>query len=144
MCDTATHILQRYFITGAMISNLPVKYTWRYGSHQSVPNPTLHFITAKPTSIGVNTLRSRKMDAISQTTHSNAFSGIKMFQFRLKFHWSLFQRVNILALVQIMAWRLFGIYASLGLNEWHGYTITFTKNSGVYLLIHALSSAVFS
>ena len=40
-----------------------------------------------------------KMDAISQTTYSSGFSWIKMFEFRLKFQWSLFLRV------QIMAWR---------------------------------------
>ena len=34
-----------------------------------------------------------KMAAISQTTLSIAFSWMKMFEFRLNFHWSLFQRV---------------------------------------------------
>ena len=36
-----------------------------------------------------------KMDAISQTTFSNAFSWMKMFECRLKFHWSLFLRVQL-------------------------------------------------
>ena len=36
-----------------------------------------------------------KMDAISQTTCSSAFSGMKMFEFRLRFHWSLFRRVQL-------------------------------------------------
>ena len=36
-----------------------------------------------------------KMDAISQTTFSNAFSRMKMFEYRLKFHWSLFPRVRL-------------------------------------------------
>ena len=31
-----------------------------------------------------------KMDAISQTTFSNAFSWMKMYECRLRFHWSLF------------------------------------------------------
>ena len=35
-----------------------------------------------------------KMDAISQTTFSKAFSWMKIFEFRLKFHWSLFPRVQ--------------------------------------------------
>ena len=43
----------------------------------------------------INTLRPRQMDAISQTTFSNAFSWTKMFEFRLKFHWSLFPRVQL-------------------------------------------------
>ena len=34
-----------------------------------------------------------KMAAFSQTTLSNAFSWMKILEFRLKFHWSLFLRV---------------------------------------------------
>ena len=36
-----------------------------------------------------------KMDAISQTTFSSAFSWMKMFEFQLKFHWSLFLKVQL-------------------------------------------------
>ena len=36
-----------------------------------------------------------KMAAISQTTFSSAFSWMKMFEFRLKFHWSLFLRAQL-------------------------------------------------
>ena len=43
----------------------------------------------------LNSLRPRQMDAISQTPFSNAFSWMKMFEFRLKFHWSLFPRVQL-------------------------------------------------
>ena len=43
----------------------------------------------------VNILRPWQMDAISQTTFSNVFSWMKMFEFRLKFHWSLFPRVQL-------------------------------------------------
>ena len=46
-----------------------------------------------------------KMAAVSQMTHSNAFSLMKILEFRLRFHWSLFLRVQ---LVQIMAWRRSG------------------------------------
>ena len=57
----------------------------------------------------LNSLRPRQMDAISQTTFSNAFSWMKMFEFRLKFHWVKFLAKgpinNIPAMVQIMAWR---------------------------------------
>ena len=41
----------------------------------------------------LNTLRPRQMDALSQTTFSNAFSWMKMLEFRLTFLWSLFLRV---------------------------------------------------
>ena len=74
------------------------------------------------------------MDAISQTTFRSAFSWMKMFEFRLKFHWSLFLRVQLtifrhrfrkwLGAVQATShylnqWWLDyrRIYASLGLNE---------------------------
>ena len=36
-----------------------------------------------------------KMAAVSQTTLSNALSWMKMLEFRLKFHWSLFLRVQL-------------------------------------------------
>ena len=36
-----------------------------------------------------------KMAAIFQTTLSNAFSWMKMYKFRLRFHWSLFPRVQL-------------------------------------------------
>ena len=35
------------------------------------------------------------MAAIFQTTFSNAFSWLKMFEFRLQFHWNLFPRVKL-------------------------------------------------
>ena len=50
-----------------------------------------------------------KIDAISQKTFWNAFSWMKMNEFCLGFHWSMFLKNvrinNIPALVQIMAWR---------------------------------------
>ena len=55
-----------------------------------------------------NILKLIQMAAIFQTTFSNAFSWMKMYEFRLKFHWSLFIHKgpinNIPALVQIMPW----------------------------------------
>ena len=48
-----------------------------------------------------------EMDAISQTTFSNAFSWMKIFEHRLEFHMKFVPKDpinNILALVQIMAW----------------------------------------
>ena len=48
-----------------------------------------------------------KVASISQTTLSNAFSWMKMFEFRLKFYWSLSLRSDwqYSTLFQIMAWR---------------------------------------
>ena len=36
-----------------------------------------------------------KMDTISQTTFSNVFSWMKMYEFRLRFHWNLFLEVQL-------------------------------------------------
>ena len=36
-----------------------------------------------------------KMAAVSQTTFSDAFSWMKMYEFRLRFHWSLFLRFKL-------------------------------------------------
>ena len=36
-----------------------------------------------------------KMSVISQTTFSNTFSWMKIYEFRFKFHWSLFPRVQL-------------------------------------------------
>ena len=84
--------------------------------------------------IAINTLRPRQMAAIFQTTLSNGFSWIKMYEFRLTFHWNLFLRVELtifqhwfrqwLGAVQATShylnqwWLVYRrIYASLGLNE---------------------------
>ena len=51
----------------------------------------------------VNSLRPRQMAAFSQTTLSNAFSWMKILEFRLKNHWSLFLRV-LLTIFQHWFW----------------------------------------
>ena len=76
-----------------------------------------------------------KMAALSQTTLSTVFSWMKMLEFRLRFHWSLFIRVQLtifqhwfrlwLGAVQVTSHYLnqwwssqpTHIYSSLGLNE---------------------------
>ena len=87
-----------------------------------------------------------KMAAISQTTLSNVFSWMKMLEFRLKVHWSLFIRIQLTIFQYWFRWWLGAdqatshylnqwwldyrrIYASLGLNElkdnwfiWHHFS----------------------
>ena len=75
-----------------------------------------------------------KMAAISQTTFSNAFSGMKMYEVRIRFHWSLFLRLEITIFQHWFRWWLgadqatshylnqwwlayWRIYVSIGLNE---------------------------
>ena len=43
----------------------------------------------------INNLRRRKMTAISQTTFSDAFSWMKIYEFRLTFIWNLFLRAQL-------------------------------------------------
>ena len=53
-------------------------------------------VSQNPAALGVQThLLPIKMDAISQTTFSNAFSLLKSFVFRFQFHWGLFRRVQL-------------------------------------------------
>ena len=60
-----------------------------------------------------------KMAAIFQTTFSNAFSWMKMYEFRFRFHWSLFLRVQLTIYHYLnQGWKVYWrIYVSLGLNE---------------------------
>ena len=62
-----------------------------FGVEQGQPNGgPVYFTHIGITRPGwVDTLRPREMDAISQTTFSSAFSWIKMFEFQLKYHWSV-------------------------------------------------------
>ena len=60
-----------------------------------------------------------KMDAISKTTFSSAFSWMKMFEFRLKFHWGLFLRVQLTIFHHWFRWWLGTVKAtSHCLNQW--------------------------
>ena len=96
-----------------------------------------------------------KWTPFQQTTFSNAFSLMKTFPFRLKFHWSLFLRFqlpifqhwfrysNWLGAVRATShylnqwWLYYGrIYASLGLNELNSTTLGMLMNTtGKSLLI---------
>ena len=60
-----------------------------------------------------------KMAAISQTILSNAFSWMKMFEFRLKFHWKLFLRVQLTIFQHWLRWWL-GAWSAPShyLNQW--------------------------
>ena len=106
----------------------------------------------QPFCLGLNVLTHwgrDNMAAISQTTLSNAFSWMKMFKFRLKFHWSLFLRVQFTIFQHwfrqwlgadqatshyLKQWWLdyWRIYASLGLNELMSSTHALCGLIGVY------------
>ena len=82
----------------------------------------------------VNTLRPKQDGRHFQTTFSNAFSWMKIFNFRLRFPWRLFPRFQLTIFQHWFRWWLgageatshylnqwwsvyWRIYASLGLNE---------------------------
>ena len=83
-----------------------------------------------------------KMAAIFQTTSSNAFSWMKVYEFRSRFHWSLFLRAQLILFQHWFRWWLgagqatshylnqcgsvyWRIYASLGFNELNDNTSPF-------------------
>ena len=55
----------------------------------------MHSCSYIPPGFNIITLRPRQIAAISQTTFSSEFSWIKMYDFRLRFHWSLFLRFEL-------------------------------------------------
>ena len=63
---------------------------------------------------GLTHLLRDKMAVISQTTFSNAFSWMKKFEFWLKFHWSLFLRVQLTITKHWFKWW----HDGLVLNRW--------------------------
>ena len=81
--DLMTHVLQGCFIQTGTIND------W-LNDNNLLMAKTEHQTCYWLTHWGLD-----KMEAISQTTCSIAFSWMKMFEFRLKFHWSLFLRVPL-------------------------------------------------
>ena len=63
--------------------------------HRTVWHSTLTHRYTSPDPTVLTHWGRDKMDAISQTTLSNAISWKKMLEFRLRFHWSLFLRVQL-------------------------------------------------
>ena len=60
-----------------------------------------------------------KMAVIFQTIFSNAFSWMKMFNFRLRFHWIVFPRVQLTIFQHWFRWWLGAVQAtSHYLNQW--------------------------
>ena len=79
-----------------------------------------------------NTLRPRRMAAISRTTFSNTFSWIKMYQFRLRFLWSLFLKLQ-LTIFQ----HCFSIGSDNGLAQHRRQAIIWTNDDPVQRRIYA-------
>ena len=69
--------------------------------------------------------------AISQTTFSNALSWMKMYEFRLRFHWSLFPRIQLTILQHWFRWWPCADQAtSHYLNQrWLEYTDAYMRHS---------------
>ena len=89
-CGPLTHLhrcidISLYYETW---EHVPVH--WRQGKCQLWSN----FFMYRPTVVLTYWGRD-KMAAISQTTFSNGFSWMKMLEFRLRFHWSLFLRFQL-------------------------------------------------
>ena len=103
-------------------------------SYQDFSNGTFKTTAISPRGQWVNTLRPRQNTYHFQKIFWNAFSWMKMHKFRLRFHWSLFPRVQLtifrhwfrlwlsadqLTNHYLNQWWLvyWCVYASLSLNE---------------------------
>ena len=69
----------------------PIRNELMYG----LPWQTVYALTQMSLGSVLTHWGQDKMAAIFQTSHSNAFSWMKMSVFRLNFHWSLFLRVQL-------------------------------------------------
>ena len=88
---------------------MPIPFTWGHnrllwrvsneqpGSTTNIcgTNSSKLVVPINPTFIWLTHWGRDKMDAVSQTIFSNAFSWMKIYAFRLKFHWGLFLRVKL-------------------------------------------------
>ena len=75
-----------------------VAFTWEQMNFSRIMYLQIAFSKLLPYLPGASELTywgRKKMAAICQTTFSNAFSWMRMYEFRLKFHWNLFHRVQL-------------------------------------------------
>ena len=80
-----------------------------------------------------------KMDGISQTTFPNAFSWMKMYEFRLRFHWILFPRVKLtISQHWFRSWLGAGQATSHVLNQWWLVYWRIYASLGLIVLIRPL------
>ena len=70
-------------------TNRKLTFSWKITPQDAIPP--------------LNSLRPGKMDAISQTTLSNAFSWMKILEIRLEIYWGLFLRI-LLTIFQHWFW----------------------------------------
>ena len=91
-----------------------------------------------------STLSQDKMAAIVQTIFSNAFSGMEMYEFWLRSHWSLFLSVQLTILQHWFRWWLgAGQVTNHCLNQWwsiywHIYVSLGLKLMDLELRVHIL------
>ena len=76
-----------------VISTLPAEAIVQSSARVSADSMMAKFVAQYIVLCGWLLKGRDKMGNISATTFSNTFSWMKMFEFWLKFHWSLFPRV---------------------------------------------------
>ena len=92
---------------------------WKWASPVSMPLSISYLISKILTHYVLTHWGWDKMAAISQTTLSNPFSWMKIFQFRIKFDWSLFLRFQLTIFQHWFRWWLgAGQATSHYLNQW--------------------------
>ena len=79
-----------------------------------------------------------KVAAIFQTTFSNAFSWMKMYEFRLRFHGSLFQRVQFINIITL------GLIENALCASCLVYSLVYSHNTGQFIFMkYAYDQVVF-
>ena len=80
------------YTPGPQISQIVTAFTWQQTPFSTNQNTGVRFTNHFP---ALTHWARDEMNNISQTTFSKVFSSIKMFEFRLKFHWNLFPMVQL-------------------------------------------------
>ena len=91
MVGVKLHHCQLY-TPGPQISQIVTAFTWQQTPFSTNQNTGVRFTNHFP---ALTHWARDEMNNISQTTFSKVFSSIKMFEFRLKFHWNLFPMVQL-------------------------------------------------
>ena len=92
-----------HFVQGGLVNQIGIELKMRMNNYTHMnlwhiithPCPNFNHTMAVQLNCHLTHWGRDKMDAILQTTFSSAFPWMKMFKYRLKFHWILFLRVKL-------------------------------------------------
>ena len=83
------------YIVSMWRNDIKCNYMFMFPLKNLARKGLIHLLFSHSTAAALTHWGRDQIDAISQTTFSNAFSRMKMNEFRLGFHWSLFLRFEL-------------------------------------------------